>query len=304
MNIPSASVILLAILAVLPCGSVARADDSQTTTRAADQPPDKSRFTLFNPTPIADLRDIDTDRPDKTNSPHTIDAGHLQIEFGLFDYLYNRDRYHGANARADAISVAQFNFRLGVLNNVELNAIVTPWQFERDTDNISRSSSRQSTFGDTVVGGKINFWGNDNNKLWDTAMGMQAQLKVPTAREPAGNGHPEFVLNLPLAINLPADFSLTVQTAPGWERNSTNSGYVAGWQNSASLDHEIFKKLDGYIEYWSHVTAERHQEAQQTMDAGVLYQLTDSLVLDIGINVGLNHASPSFEWVGGASVRF
>ncbi len=295
----------MGIAIMLWSASAAVANDPAATSPAATGPEDKRQCTLFNPAPSDQLRDIDTDRPDKTNSPHTIDAGHLQIEFGLFDYLYNRDRYHGANARTDALGLAQFNIRLGVLNNVELNAILNPYQFERNTDNTARQSSRQTTLGDTIIGGKFNFWGDDSaDKVWDTAFGIQPQFKIATARDPSGNGHPELVVNVPLAINFPADFVLTVQTASGWERNSTNTGYVASWENSASLDHTIFGKLDGYLEYWSAVTTERHQEAEQTLDFGGLYTLTDSLVLDMGVSLGLNHASPSVEWTAGATVRF
>ena len=293
-------------IATLPfCTPACAADNADASTPATGEPLERSSFTLLNPTPTTDLREIDTDRPNKTNSPHTIDAGHLQIEFGLFDYLYNRNRYHGADARTDAIALGQFNFRLGVLYNVEFNAVIDAWHFQRDKDDISRQSSRQNTFGDAIVGGKINFWGNNNaNEVWDTALGMQPQFKIPTAREPSGNGRPEMLVGFPLAINLPGSVLLTVQTSPGWERNSTNSGYVTGWQNSVSLDREIFENLDAYIEYWSHVTTERHQEAQQTLDVGCLYQLTRNFVLDTGVSVGLNHASPSVEWVVGGSVRF
>ncbi|MFN9973748.1 MAG: transporter, partial [Phycisphaerae bacterium] len=47
---------------------------------------DKSAFHLFNPTPRELLREVDTDRPDTTESPHTVDAGHFQIEFSFVDY--------------------------------------------------------------------------------------------------------------------------------------------------------------------------------------------------------------------------
>ena len=50
------------------------ADPSPTPT------PDKSQYTLFNPTPIDLRRPYNTDRPSKTDSPFTIDAGVFQIE--------------------------------------------------------------------------------------------------------------------------------------------------------------------------------------------------------------------------------
>ena len=50
---------------------------------ASAPPPDKSGFTLFDPTPSADLRALCTDRPTKSASPCTVDAGHFQIESDL-----------------------------------------------------------------------------------------------------------------------------------------------------------------------------------------------------------------------------
>ena len=45
-----------------------------------DAPADKSVYHLFHPTPFALMRELNTDRPDKTESPFTVDAGHYQIE--------------------------------------------------------------------------------------------------------------------------------------------------------------------------------------------------------------------------------
>src|SRR5207247_8308607 len=41
---------------------------------------DKRHYTLFNPTPRELMREMNTDRPDKTESPYTVDAGHFQVE--------------------------------------------------------------------------------------------------------------------------------------------------------------------------------------------------------------------------------
>src|SRR5438105_4813158 len=68
--------------------SVARAED-QAPTGATD----KMRYTLFNPTPDDAMRGMDTDRPNKTNTAHTIDAGHVQIETGFCDWVHYRNRY-------------------------------------------------------------------------------------------------------------------------------------------------------------------------------------------------------------------
>jgi hypothetical protein len=240
-----------------------------------------------------------------TNTPHTIDAGHLQIEAGVFDYSYYRNRYQAANARSDVFGFGQFNLRLGVLSTLEVNAVIDSAEFVRNTDFILHQSSRQSGLGDTVVGAKLNLWGDQgSDAVWATALAIQPQFKIPTARENIGNGHPELFVSIPFLVNLPADFHLGLQTAVSWERNSANDGEVTGWQNSVSVDRVFADRFDIYLEYATHLTNEHHQETQQTLDVGVTCPLSDNLALDTGVNVGLNHATNNVEWLGGMSVRF
>ena len=47
---------------------------------------DKSQYWLFNPTPDSLLREMTTDRPDLTESPFTVDAGHVQFETTIVGY--------------------------------------------------------------------------------------------------------------------------------------------------------------------------------------------------------------------------
>ena len=42
--------------------------------------PDKSSYNLFNPTPDQYMREMSPDRPDKTDSPFSVDAVNLQLE--------------------------------------------------------------------------------------------------------------------------------------------------------------------------------------------------------------------------------
>jgi Putative MetA-pathway of phenol degradation len=286
------------------CGSAALADTATSTTAAASEPADKWQYTLLNSTPEDELRGMDTDRPNITNTPHTIDAGHLQIETGIFDYTYYRDRYQGANARFDGISAAQFNFRLGVLNNVELNAVVNSFEWLRSSDYLADQSRREGGFGDTVVGGKLNLWGNESgDEVWATALGIQPQFKIPTARQDLGNGHAELSVGVPFLVNLPDGIHLALQSTVGWQRNVENTGDVAAWQNAASIDRVFLRNFDFYVEYWASCTTEHHQESPQTLDVGVTYPLSDNVVLDTGVNVGLNRSSETLEWLAGFSIR-
>lgn len=276
---------------------------------AADEPAtqrvDKSQYTLFHPTPADQMREMDTDRPNVTNTPHTIDAGHLQLETGLIDYSYFRQHSAGASARNDDFSFGQFNFRLGVLNNLELNAAIDALELDRTHGGNPSKSSTSASFGDTVFGAKVNLWGNETgDDAWESALAIQPQLKFPTARDSVGNGRFEGSVAAPFLLNLPKAFHFSYQPGLLYERNTKNTGYVAGFENAASIDRVVFRNLDLYLEYACFVTTERHTEPVQLIDFGGVYQLTENLVLDTGLTFGLNRASTNFELTAGISLRF
>jgi hypothetical protein len=271
----------------------------------ADPSADKGRYSFLQPVPSDQLRSMDTDRPNKTNTPHTIDAGHAQVELGFADYIHNHDRSHGADTVTDSLALGHVNLRLGMLNNLEVNLATDSYDLVHSKDRLANTSTRQSGIGDTVVGGKLNLWGNEGgDAVWATGLAIQPQLKIPTAQRDLGNKHTELFVGVPFVINLPAEFHLGLQTLVAWERNLANTGDVTGWQNSASLDRVFFDAVDVYVEYWSHVSTERHQQPQQTVDVGLIYPLTDNITLDLGTVIGVNRASNAIEALAGMSIRF
>ena len=261
--------------------------------------------TLFNPVPADALRGMDTDRPNVTNTPHTIDAGHLQIETGLFDYTHAHDALAGTDDSTDALTLAHVNFRLGILDALEVNAALDSVDFFRNTDRVANRTVKASGVGDLVLGGKLALWGDAGSDApWATALAFQPQIKIPTALAPIGNRHSEYFFGVPFLVNLVADFHLGLQTIASRERNLANTGYATGWRSSASVDHILFGQLDAYLEYAAHVTTEHGAPAQQTIDIGATYPLNDNVVLDTGVAFGVTKAAPALEWTAGFSVRF
>ena len=82
------------------------ADPSPTPT------PDKSQYTLFNPTPVDLRRPYNTDRPSKTDSPFTIDAGVFQVESDVWNWTLDYEK--GVRTRTWILS--NTNFKLGLTN--------------------------------------------------------------------------------------------------------------------------------------------------------------------------------------------
>src|SRR5215472_16455995 len=79
--------------------------------------PDKSQYTLFNPTPVDLRRPYNADRPSKTDSPYTIDAGVFQIESDVWNWqLEEPDTKHGDERIRTWIIPGNTNFKLGLTN--------------------------------------------------------------------------------------------------------------------------------------------------------------------------------------------
>ncbi len=67
------------------------------------------------------MRELITDRPDLTESPYTVDAGHFQIEADIANYNYDRYKSNGQNTRSHAWNAAPFNIKAGLTNNTDIS---------------------------------------------------------------------------------------------------------------------------------------------------------------------------------------
>ena len=91
---------------------------------ADDGSPDKSDYTLFNPTPDADLRSFSTDRPPKANSPYTVDAGHLQYETDIAVFAYGETD----GVKTQDWTVFDPTLKLGLTNTIDAELQITPYE--------------------------------------------------------------------------------------------------------------------------------------------------------------------------------
>ena len=113
---------------------------------------DKSQYSLFNPTPRAQMREMTTDRPDTTEVPFTVDAGHVQTESTLFGYTRSRPDSDGAVS--DAYEFAYTNVRIGLTNDVELSLVWQPYGIVRTRQADPDPVLRQDGIGSVDIRGQ------------------------------------------------------------------------------------------------------------------------------------------------------
>jgi hypothetical protein len=273
---------------------------ASATLVAADRA-DKNQYHVFKPTPDDLLREMSTDRPDRTESAYTVDAGHFQIESDLAVFSYDHDKSGGADVVTEAWSFGTLNLKVGLCNFSDFQVVLFPYTRVRTRDRSVPSTVRQSGFGDVINRLKINLWGNDGGAC---AGAIMPYVKWPSNQEGLGNHAIEGGVILPVSIELPHGFTCGVMTQLDWLRDSASSDYHPEFVNSITFAHDIVGKLGGYVEFFSSVSVESGSDWLGTLDLGLTYGLTENTQLDAGVNLGVTKSAPDVSPFIGFSVRF
>ena len=279
-------------LAFALAASAAMAGDAPAPT------PDKSGYSLVDPTPVADERGFCTDRPTKSTGACTVDAGHIQYETDLFNYTYD----HAGGVTTQTWLAPNPTLKLGVTNTLDLEVNIAP--FETVVTHQGKSTATQTGVGDLYLKAKWNLVGDDGG---DFAFALAPYVKVPTASAGLGNGAVEGGLIAPLVFNLPAGWSLTVDPEVDVLANSEGRGDHANLAGLLSFSHPVSKTLTASIEVWSDVDFEPLGTVRQySFDLGLAWipASRPNVQIDGGVNLGLDRATPAAQAYLGLSQRF
>lgn len=255
---------------------------------------DKSHYTLWNPTPDSKLREMSADRPDKTESPYTVDAGRFQIETDLLAYTY--DRRHGLAART--FDIMPFNLKIGLTSSTDLQLAYDAYSHTRMS---GATRDRTSGFGDLTVRLKHNIWGNDGGS---TAFAIMPFVKIPTNNIEGLNNDAEGGLIVPLAIDLGHGMELGLMSEVDILRAENGSGYKPAFVYSAALGFDLTDKWGLYVEAFVERSVESGAETIATLSAGVTYAVDANLQLDAGANIGVTDAADDVNLFVGLSRRY
>ena len=255
--------------------------------------PATSDYHLFNPVPVAEMREMSTDRPDTTESPYTVDAGHVQLEMSFFDYERDFDR----GTRTETWIAGQANLKFGLAPDVDLQLVVDLYGEERTWASGGRSSS--SGFGDVTLRLKKNLWGNDGGK---TALALMPYLTIPTGAGLSGDRWAGGLI-VPLGVALSDRVALGVMAELDVVPDTTSNGYDLQFLHSATLGFAVTDQFGVYTELVG-IAGGGGTEYQALFNSGITLSMTDNLMFDAGVRIGLNRAAPEFGIFTGMSVRF
>jgi len=261
-------------------------------------PPGNRAYHLFRPTPPESMRDLATDRPDQTESPYTVDAGHFQLEMDFVNATFARDPTGDGAARLVAWSVAPLNVKLGLLDRVDVQFVIDTYARLRVEGQEGGEGSSSSGFGNVATRLKVNFWGNDGGR---TALAMMAYVRWPLPASGLRHGRVEGGVIFPFALAVGGGWNLGAMTEVD-VLASPAGGHEAQLVNSMTVGRPLTEKLGMYAEVLA--AARRGSRWLGQMDVGWTYAVRDTVQLDWGCNFGLTATAPSVRPFAGLSLRF
>ncbi len=262
-----------------------------TTVFSQSGTPDTARYHLFQPVPSDELREITGDRPDGTESPTTVDAGHFQIEISILDY--SRDRK--PEASFETISTGAVNVRIGLLTDLELQILFDTYTREEVT--AGGLTDLTEGFSDVTFRPKFNLWGNDSGS---TALAIMPAVKIPTQTD-LSNDEIEGALVVPFGMDLNDRFGLGLMAEIDWVYDEADDDYDGELFHTAVLGCKLNDVIGIYIEYIGIAGGGAYQPF---FSSGATLTLSDNLVLDAGTVIGLNDAANDLQIFSGFTVRF
>lgn len=246
-------------------------------------------YSLFRPVPKAELREMETDRPDVTESPITLDAGHFQYEGDLF-------RLEREKSESDLMSsylINQVNLKLGLTRSTAVQLVVQSFAYQKTKSLEDGNVAYAHGFGDLTLRIKQNLTGNDRGSF---AIALLPYVIFPTsavekqARYQGG-------LIVPMSLKLPKGWKLGMQLEADRLLDSEGSGLHTQFLESLTIGHQLLKHVEGIAEtYYTYDLSQHHWN--NFVNAALQVELAKDVKLDGGLNYGLQHVAMKSYFLG------
>jgi hypothetical protein len=253
-------------------------------------------LSLSSAAAAADAQPICPARPGKATPTCTVPAGRFQLETGLADWSLQ----NSAGERDTSLAIGATAFKYGLTDRSDIEVALTPWMRQTSRGPGFRDSA--SGFGDVTVSYKQGLTANDAA----VQVAVLPYVKIPTAKQPLGDGKWEGGLLVPIGYAIPrTPLSIGLTPELDWAADGDGRGHHAAMVQVESLGWQATPKLSLSGELWGRWDWDPAGTTRQaSADGSVAYLVTNDMQLDAGANLGLNRQTPDVELYTGVSMRF
>jgi len=262
--------------------------------QSSGQQASAARYSLLHAAPKEQMRDMETDRPDVTESPITVDAGHFQYETDLV----RRIRERTEQEQISTILINQLNLKIGITNTADFHVGFQSYGRQVVKGSSSQIKETSTGYGDLTLRIKQNLLGNDRG---DFALAVLPYLRMPTSKFDDGS-RLEGGLILPMQYKLPREWRLGFQLEVDRLKDQDQQAMHTEWLQSLTLSHSLFRNLGGMAETYYTYDFKAHQWSNY-LNASLQMDVAKDVKIDAGVNYGIQSTAEKHYFVG-ASCRF
>jgi hypothetical protein len=279
-----------------PCWAQAQTASSDDPVPPSSSGPSASDLDEAATASVGGLSPICTDRPTKSNSACTVDAGHFQYESDIFNSGFLR--LDGVTT--DTTYLTDPTFQYGLTSDTDIEANISPAGIVR-----ARKGDHQTIIagvGDLYLRFKYQFINVEDGTLQGTIL---PYVKIPTARLGIGDGAVEGGLIVPMNYKFNDVLTLTIDPEVDELKDAVSAGHHLNTMQLVNLAVSLPKHLTLYGELWGDWNFDPTGVVRQySADTAAAYAVNPRLQLDVGVNVGLNRYTPGAQVYIGISQKF
>lgn len=251
-------------------------------------------YWLFHPVPNAQMRDMETDRPDVTESPFTVDAGHFQYETDLI----RTSRERSDSKQTNTLLINQANLKIGITGSMAIQIGFQSFGREKEKDLGSGDVKKSYGIGDVTFRIKQNLLGNNGGNF---ALAVLPYVKFPSSKFDTQSRF-EGGLIVPMQFKLPGEWKLGLQLEADRLKDADQQAMHTEFLQSLTISHALIKGLDGIGETYYSYDFKAHQWSN-FLNAAIQIDVARDFKLDAGLNYGIQQTASKHYFIG-ASCRF
>jgi hypothetical protein len=239
----------------------------------------------------ADDAPLSTDRPDRTESAHTVPRGRWQLEMDVASWA-RHDGADGAPGVQEALDLAAFNVKFGLTDRADVQLVMTPWSRVRHTPPAGEATEDTGP-GEASARLKLRVVHGEG-----VAMALMPYVTTPIR----GDARGEIVawgLLAPVAFPLAGGRALGVMAVV--EKQVGLDAWTGG---SVTFASPLAGPVSGFAEIFAtRAGFTSGAPADVTLDAGLTWAPHPDLQFDAGVYRGLSESAEDWRLFLGLAVR-
>ena len=230
------------------------------------------------------LRPLSTDRPDATESPYTVDAGHYQFEVEIGSMT--RD------GGEKSYGLGEVNVKYGVDTWTDVQFVLPLY---------NHIAGGAGGFGDMQIRVKRNLWGNDEG---GTALAVMPFIQLPSGADGISSDEVEGGIIVPFGFEGACGWGYGIQAELDVVADELGSGHHFSFLTSATAARALTENLGVFFEAVAIFSEGSEATSEYYFNCGLTYGVTDTFQLDGGVRVGMSNDSEDFTPFVGFSTKF